>query len=78
MLKINIKLDTVDKVKEFVKEVTTMECGADLVNGKYRVDAKSILGIFSLDLTKVMVLELGCDEDDEEKYKAAMARFTVD
>ena len=78
MLKINIKLDTVDKVKEFVKEVTTMECGADLVNGKYRVDAKSILGIFSLDLTKVMTLELECNSDDEEKYKVAMEKFAVD
>jgi phosphotransferase system HPr-like phosphotransfer protein len=52
MQTITILLDTVEKVKGFVNTVAPMEGDIDLVSDRYVVDAKSIMGIFSLDLSK--------------------------
>lgn len=67
-----INLEQVSKVKEFV--AITQGCASDitLVDDKYRIDAKSILGIFSLDLCKP--IELVCDDETDyvkfEQFKA--------
>ena len=53
-----ISLNSVDKVKSFVNRVSRFEEEVDLVSGRYVVDAKSILGIFSLDLTKPIEVDL--------------------
>ncbi len=45
-----ILLDTIDKVRRFVDTVTRFDCDIDLASGRYVVDGKSIMGIFSLDL----------------------------
>ena len=50
MKSINIKLDTIDKVKEFVNKINTFDGDFDLVSARYVIDAKSIMGIFSLDI----------------------------
>ena len=50
MKSINIKLDTIDKVKEFVNKINTFDGDFDLVSARYVIDAKSIMGIFSLSL----------------------------
>ena len=47
-----IKLDTFDKVKKFVNAVQTFESDIDLTSDRYIINAKSIMGIFSLDLSK--------------------------
>ena len=47
-----IKLDTINDVKNFVNIVSKYDFDVDLVSGRYAVDAKSIMGIFSLDLAK--------------------------
>ena len=46
MKSINIKLDTIDKVKEFVNKINTFDGDFDLVSARYVIDAKSIMGIF--------------------------------
>lgn len=51
-----IELRSVDVVKRFVDELVPMEGDFDLVAGRYVVDAKSIMGIFSLDLSKTLEL----------------------
>ena len=51
----------------------TFDCDMDLQSGKYYVDAKSIMGIFSLDLSKPLVLNAGTD--DEQKIKETFADF---
>lgn len=56
MTKINIRLVTIDDVKDFVKKANELDCEADLSLGKYVVDAKSIMGIFSLDLGRELEL----------------------
>ncbi|MDO5291971.1 MAG: HPr family phosphocarrier protein [bacterium] len=52
-----ISLNSVDKVKSFVNKVSQFDEEIDLVSGRYVVDAKSLLGIFSLDLSKPIELE---------------------
>lgn len=63
---ITIKLDSIDKVKEFVRIITAFDNDFDLRSGRYTVDAKSILGIFSLDLSKPIELDIyGKDNLDQ-------------
>ena len=51
MKKVKIKLESIADVKEFVSIVMLYNFDIDLVSGRYAVDAKSIMGIFSLDLS---------------------------
>ena len=52
MKTVQISLNSIDKVKSFVNAITQFEFDFDLVSGRYVIDAKSIMGIFSLDLSK--------------------------
>ena len=58
-----ISLKSIDDVKRFVNAAAALTCEADLSSGRYVVDAKSIMGIFSLDLSKPIKLELHCNSD---------------
>ena len=62
MKSINVYLDTIDKVKGFVNVVSVCDGDFDLSSGRYVVDAKSIMGIFSLDLSKNLTLNVHNDE----------------
>lgn len=50
MKEMKIKLFTIQEVREFVNQVILLEYEVDLIQGRYIIDAKSIMGIFSLDL----------------------------
>lgn len=52
----NVKLNSIEKVKEFVTAISKNEGHFEFVVGNYVVDAKSIMGIFSLDLTQALTL----------------------
>ena len=56
-----IKLDTINDVKNFVNIVSKYDFDMDLMSGRYAVDAKSIMGIFSLDLAKPIKMEIYSD-----------------
>ena len=58
-----ISLNSIDKVKAFVNEISKFDCDFDLVSGRYVIDAKSIMGIFSLDLSKPIDLNIHADGD---------------
>ena len=66
MKKMKISLGSIEAVKEFVALTNSYSFDSDLVSGRYAVDAKSIMGIFSLDLSKPIELaihtETGLDE----------------
>ena len=62
-----IKLNTINEVKEFVSIVLQCPYDVDLVSGRYIIDAKSLMGIFSLDLTRPIDLEADIDSDDVEE-----------
>ena len=70
-----IKLSSIQDVREFVEIVTRYEMEIDLVSGRYLVDAKSIMGIFSLDLMNVITLEV--HSDDTDKLFADLNKFIV-
>ena len=61
MKSVKISLNSIDKVKAFVNEVTKFDSEFDLVSGRYVIDAKSIMGIFSLDLSKPIDLNIHND-----------------
>lgn len=65
MKNVTIKLETINDVKNFVSAVTTFECDFDIVADRYVVDAKSIMGIFSLDLSKPLDLHINTDVEKE-------------
>ena len=58
MQSVKVKLDTVEKVKGFVSAIVPIEGDIDIVSERYVVDAKSIMGIFSLDLSKTLELKI--------------------
>ena len=64
MKSITILLNTTDAVKDFVQKTVKYDFDIDLKSGKYIVDAKSILGIFSLDLNKPVILEVYAKDCD--------------
>ena len=61
MKQLTIKLDQIDKVKRFVNIVSRYDGDLDLVSNRFIVDAKSIMGIFSLDLSAPLVLNVYSD-----------------
>ncbi len=76
MKTLQISLNSIDKVKAFVNDITKFDCDFDLVSGRYVIDAKSIMGIFSLDLSQPITLNVHADDDATEimntltKYEA--------
>ncbi len=66
MKTVQISLNSIDKVKSFVNDITKFDYDFDLVSGRYVIDAKSIMGIFSLDLSKPIDLNIHAEEDVAE------------
>lgn len=65
MREVTIQLETINDVKNFVSTVTKFECDFDIAVDRYVVDAKSIMGIFSLDLSKPLTLQINTDDEKE-------------
>lgn len=76
MKSVKISLNSIDKVKAFVNEVTKFESDFDLVSGRYVIDAKSIMGIFSLDLSKPIKMEIHSDNCDA--FLKEVQRFVIE
>ena len=66
MKTVQISLNSIDKVKSFVNTITQFDFDFDLISGRYVIDAKSIMGIFSLDLSKPIDLNIHAEDDAEE------------
>ena len=66
MKTVTVNLNSIEKVKSFVNDIVKYENDFDLVSGRNYVDAKSIMGIFSLDLSKPINLNIHGDEDNAE------------
>ena len=65
MKTVRISLSSIDKVKSFVNDLAKFDVDFDLVSGRYVVDAKSIMGIFSLDLANPIKAEIHSDDCDK-------------
>ena len=66
MKTVRISLNSIDKVKSFVNDLSQFNVDFDLVSGRYVIDAKSIMGIFSLDLSKPLDLNIHADNNADE------------
>lgn len=76
MKKVRIKLETIQDVRDFVNIMTAQTADIDLSSGRYVVDAKSIMGIFSLDLLKP--IDMTIHNDDCDDLLEAVKRFIVE
>ncbi len=75
MKTIDIRLSTIADVRDFVNIVSKSDIDIDLASGRYLVDAKSIMGIFSLDL--LSPIKLTAHSDDTDALFAELDRFIV-
>ena len=77
MKTVHISLNSIDKVKAFVNEITKFDNDFDLVSGRYVIDAKSIMGIFSLELSKPIELNIHSESNVDEILEA-LTPYIVD
>ena len=78
MKTVKISLNSIYKVKTFVNEITKFKCEIDLVSGRYVIDAKSIMGIFSLDLSKPIDLNIHADGASLEEVMAIVSKYITE
>ncbi|MBQ6735546.1 MAG: HPr family phosphocarrier protein [Lachnospiraceae bacterium] len=76
MKTVQISLNSIDRVKAFVNDIARYDSDFDLVSGRYVIDAKSIMGIFSLDLSRPIQLNIH-SEDDIEGILETLAPYIV-
>ena len=77
MKTMQISLNSIDKVKAFVNDISRFPFDFDLVSGRYVIDAKSIMGIFSLDLSKPIDLTVHADDAELETVMATLNPYLV-
>ncbi|HIQ98365.1 MAG TPA: HPr family phosphocarrier protein [Candidatus Scybalocola faecavium] len=77
MKTVEIRLDSIDKVKSFVNIITKYDTDFDLISGRYVIDAKSIMGIFSLDLSRPIELAIHSD-DNYDEIKEVLKPFIIE
>ena len=73
MKSVQVSINTVDKIKSFVSDITKFEYDFDLVSGRYVVNAKSIMGIFSLDIGKPINLNINTEENTDKLLEVLSA-----
>lgn len=71
-------LNSIDDVKEFVAQANKCVFDVDLLSGRYAVDAKSIMGIFSLDLTKTLTLVIHDDSEKADDFLDDIKQFIAE
>ena len=75
MQEINIKLTDMQSIREFVQAVVLLDYDVDLVQGRYIVDAKSIMGIFALDIHSP--IKVVANTNDATSFFKAIDKFVV-
>lgn len=75
MKTMRVYLGTIEGVKEFVNLTTKINCDVDIVSGRYVIDAKSIMGIFSIDLSKPVELRVSADDERADEAITLLKKF---
>lgn len=78
MKTVKVSLNSIDKVKTFVNDINRFDFDFDLVSGRYVIDAKSIMGIFSLDLSKPIDLNIHAQGEKLEEVLATLAPYIIE
>lgn len=72
-----INLNSIEDVKKFVGLTNASKFDIDIISGRYVVDAKSIMGIFSLDITKPLELTVHADGDEAADFIDDIKEFVA-
>ena len=78
MKTVQISLNSIGKVKSFVNAISQFEYDFDLISGRYVIDAKSIMGIFSLDLSKPIDLTIHTDDENLADIMEVLKPYLVE
>ena len=78
MKTVSISLNSIDKVKAFVNDISKYDFDFDLVSGRYVIDAKSIMGIFSLDLSKPINLNVHAEGSSLDEVLKLLAPYIIE
>lgn len=78
MKTVQISLNSIGKVKSFVNAITQFDFDFDLISGRYVIDAKSIMGIFSLDLSKPIDLNVHADGAALDTVMAIVGKYVTE
>ena len=78
MKTVQISLNSIDKVKSFVNDLAKFDVDFDLVSGRYVIDAKSIMGIFSLDLSKPINLNIHAEGSTLDSIMAIVQPYVIE
>ena len=78
MKTVSISLNSIDKVKAFVNDISKYDFDFDLVSGRYVIDAKSIMGISSLDLSKPINLNVHAEGSSLDEVLKVLAPYIIE
>ena len=78
MKTVSISLNSIDKVKAFVNDISKYDFDFDLVSGRDVIDAKSIMGLFSLDLSKPINLNVHAEGNNLDEVLKVLAPYIID
>ena len=78
MKTVKVSLNSIDKVKTFTNDISRFAFDFDLVSGRYVIDAKSLMGIFSLDLSKAIDLNIHASEEDLDEVMEVLKPYIVE
>ena len=78
MKEATILLQSIEDVKDFNRIVALYEGDVDLVSGRYVIDAKSIMGIFSLDLSKPIDLNIHAEGATLDAILAVVQAYVIE
>ena len=74
----NLQLSSINDVKQFVNKACMMPFDIDIISGRYVIDAKSIMGIFSVDLSKPITVEVHGTEEDARTFFDSVKEYYIE
>lgn len=77
MIKKTLNLNEVVKIQKLVSSASIQNYDIDVISGRYIIDAKSIMGIFSLDLSKPIDILIHADETEAKNFLSVIKDFEV-
>ena len=78
MYNFKITLSSINEVKSFVNAACSQMCEIDIISGRYVIDAKSIMGIFSIDLTKPVTVSVNGTEEEYNAFRELVKDIVVE
>ena len=77
MSTVTLKFDSVDQLRKFNKTMSSLPGDFDMEQGRYYIDAKSVMGIMSLNLSKPIELHFQAEGQEKSRIISAMNEFTL-